>query len=282
MKIVRNPQEMRQGVMKLRKQGCSIGLVPTMGALHEGHLRLIQQARERNDKVVVSIFVNPLQFGRNEDFSRYPGDLKKDVSFCRKAGVDYVFVPSTQALYPNDFKTSVNVEGLSDVLCGFYRSGHFKGVATIVAKLFNIIPADTAYFGQKDAQQVLIVQRMVRDLNFPVEIRTVPTVREPDGLAMSSRNAYLSATQRKDAAVLSQSLRRAQGLVKQGVHDAGRIKSTVEEMISAVACGGIEYVAVVNPENLQPVTIIKTKALLAIAVRIGKTRLIDNVILNTR
>lgn len=279
MKIIRNPRQMRRIVVRLKSLGRTVGFIPTMGALHEGHLSLIRQAARENKKVIVSIFVNPLQFGRNEDLSCYPRDIKKDSFLCKKAGVDYIFAPSVGALYPDGFRTSVNVEALSDVLCGFYRPGHFKGVATVVAKLFNIIPADTVYLGQKDAQQGLIIRTMARDLDFPVKIRILPIIREPDGLALSSRNAYLSVSERKDATVLFRSLKKAQELVKDGVRDPLRLKNVVERMIQAAHPVAIEYVALVKPETLEPVAQVTDKTLLAVAMRIGNTRLIDNIIL---
>lgn len=282
MKIIRSPKEMQRCMQMLRKKGLSIGFVPTMGALHEGHGRLIHEAARDNDRVVVSIFVNPLQFGRNEDYGRYPRDLKKDASFCKRMKVDYIFAPAVQALYPPGFRTSVNVEGLGDVLCGFFRPGHFRGVTTIVAKLFNIVGADTAYFGQKDAQQAVIIQRMVRDLDLPVKVRVVPIVREPDGLALSSRNAYLSPLERRDAVVLSQSLRKARELVKGGVRDPLRIKHVVERMVQATSTASVEYVALVDRQTLEPVSRITAGTLLALAVRVGRTRLIDNTVLGLR
>ncbi len=282
MKIIRSPRQMQRLVQTLRKKGLSIGFVPTMGALHAGHGRLIKEAARDNDRVVVSIFVNPLQFGRNEDYGRYPRDLKEDSSFCKRMKVDYIFAPAVQALYPLGFRTSVNVEGLSEVLCGFFRPGHFRGVTTVVAKLLNIVPADTVYLGQKDAQQAVIIQRMVRDLDFPIKVRIVPIVREPDGLALSSRNAYLSPLERRDALVLSQSLKKARELVKDGVRDPMRIKHVVERMLQSASTASVEYVALVDHRTLEPVSRIASGTLLALAVRVGKTRLIDNAVLALR
>jgi pantoate--beta-alanine ligase len=279
MKIITKPEKMQETVRLLKKQGFSIGFVPTMGALHYGHASLIKKARQENKKVVVSIFVNPAQFGYNEDFLRYPRNLKKDSLFCRRLGVDFIFYPKASDIYPEGFKTYVNVEGMGDVLCGFYRPGHFKGVVTIVAKLFNIIPADIAYFGQKDAQQLAIIQRMVQDLNLPIKIRSVATVRDNDGLALSSRNVYLNKKTRKDALALSGSLKLASGLVKKGVYDCSKICEAVKEFLVTVDPQSIDYVAIVDPQTLKPLRRIKKKALLVLAVRIGQVRLIDNAVL---
>ncbi len=279
MIIIRSPEKMRSITDSLHRKGKSVGFVPTMGALHQGHLSLIRQARLENDRVVVSIFVNPVQFGYNEDFARYPRDLQKDSSLCRKAGVDYLFYPGAKDIYPAGFKSYVCVEGLSDILCGFYRPGHFRGVATVVAKLFNIVAADKAYFGQKDAQQAVIIARLAEDLNFPVKIRVLPTVRESGGLAMSSRNAYLSPAERQKALVIPRSLKKAQELVKKGVRGCSRIAESVKEVLVSADPQSIDYVAIVDPRSLQPLNRINKQALLLVAVKIGKARLIDNIIL---
>ncbi|MCM8792616.1 MAG: pantoate--beta-alanine ligase [Candidatus Omnitrophica bacterium] len=256
----------------------SVGFVSTMGYLHQGHLSLIQKARRENDFVVVSIFVNPIQFGPKEDFQRYPRDLKRDVRLCKKAGVDVIFYPHAQDMYSKNFKTYVVVEELSDKLCGSFRPGHFKGVTTVVAKLFNIVQPDIAYFGQKDAQQAIIIKRMVKDLNIPVRIRVLPIVRESDGLAMSSRNVYLNEDERRRAVIIYNALRYAQDLVRKKTKNSSFIINRVKNIIKPKV-DKIDYIEIVDLEELLPVDKIKGKVLLAIAVRIGKTRLIDNSIL---
>ncbi len=260
-----------------KRQGYCIGLVPTMGALHDGHLSLIRAARRDNDKVVVSIFVNPAQFGPKEDFKKYPRDLSRDAALCRKQGVDIIFYPSAKEMYPFNYKTYVEANDLSVVLCGKFRPGHFRGVATVVLKLFNIVEPDLAYFGQKDAQQAIIIQRMARDLNMPLGIITVPTRREKDGLAMSSRNAYLTAQERKSAVVLSRALKLAQDLVDSGQRDSQSIIAKIKALIRKSPRCKTQYVQVADLENLKPLAKIKDRALIALAVYIGKTRLIDNI-----
>jgi pantoate--beta-alanine ligase len=249
-----------------------------MGALHEGHLSLIRRARKENDIVIVSIFVNPAQFGPKEDFKNYPRDLKRDSRLCRKGGVDVLFYPDAKQIYPQNYKTYITVEGLSDSLCGKFRPGHFRGVATIVAKLFNIVSPDIAYFGQKDAQQAIIIKRMIEDLNMPVKIKVMPIVREPDGLAMSSRNIYLSPQERKDAAVLYASLIRAKKLIIEGKKDPQGVTKEMKKMIEDKKSAKVQYIAIVNPENLKQVNKIRGRTLVLLAVYIGKTRLIDNII----
>ena len=214
MKIIRGIIPMQKLCGRLKAEGRKIGFVPTMGALHEGHLALIRKARKENDTLVVSIFVNPAQFGPKEDFKRYPRSLTRDSLLCKKCGVDIIFSPAVSSIYPKGYRTYVRVEGLSEVLCGAFRKGHFRGVATVVAKLFNIVQPDRAYFGQKDAQQCVIIKKMCRDLNMPLDIKVLPTVRGPGGLALSSRNAYLSPEERKDALVLFQALSKAKELIK--------------------------------------------------------------------
>ncbi|MGE5197577.1 MAG: pantoate--beta-alanine ligase [Deltaproteobacteria bacterium] len=279
MKIIRSPAQMSKVSRQFKRRGLSLGLVPTMGALHEGHLSLMRRAREENDKVCVSIFVNPAQFGPREDFSRYPRNFRKDAAACRKVGVDVIFYPDAARMYPSDFKTYICVKELGNVLCGRSRPGHFEGVATVVTKLFNIAGPDRAYFGQKDAQQAIIIRRVARDLNMPVGIKVLPIVREKDGLAMSSRNRYLSAAQRKDALVLHESLNKAKAMLRQGVGDSGAIVKKIKTFLAKTGSARIDYVAIVDPGDLKPVTKIKDKALLALAVWIGKTRLIDNAVL---
>ncbi|MDD5156025.1 MAG: pantoate--beta-alanine ligase [Candidatus Omnitrophica bacterium] len=279
MRIIRSPKQMFEVSQKLKKRGCRTGLVPTMGALHKGHLSLIRRAAQENDKVVVSIFVNPIQFGPKEDFRRYPRNLKKDALLCRNENADFIFYPSAALMYPPGFRTQVSVRELSDVLCGAYRPGHFQGVTTVVAKLFNIVMPDTAYFGQKDAQQALIIQRMAKDLDMPVKIRVMPIIREKDGLAMSSRNAYLDSAQREKAAVLYQALNKARESVKSGIADCALLTKRARATIIKNKPRKIDYISIVDMETLEPVKKIKDKALLALAVWFGNTRLIDNVIL---
>ena len=266
-----------RGIIKAWKdKGFSIGLVPTMGFLHDGHLSLIQRARKQNDKVVVSVFVNPTQFGPNEDFDAYPRDIKKDLQRCESAGVDVVFAPAVADMYPSENKVYIDVEELGNGLCGAARPGHFRGVCTVVAKLFNIVKPDRAYFGEKDAQQLAIIKRMVYDLNFDVEIISCPIVREPDGLAMSSRNAYLSQQERAAALILSRALGEAKQLLLSGERDSRAAKQLMTDMISNEPLARIDYIEIVDAMSLVPVEIIKQPVLVALAVYIGKTRLIDN------
>ncbi|MEK6727708.1 MAG: pantoate--beta-alanine ligase [Candidatus Omnitrophota bacterium] len=276
MKIIRNIKEMSEVAKKHRQRRKSIGLVPTMGALHEGHLSLVRQARRENVFVVVSIFVNPAQFGAKEDLKSYPEPFKNDLVSCRKEGVDIIFHPEAKQIYPEGYKTYVEVKNLSDLLCGKPRPGHFIGVATIVTKFFNIVQPDTAYFGQKDAQQAVIIKKMVKDLNIPVEIKVMPIVRQKDGLAMSSRNTYLSAQGKKDALVLSQSLNLAKDLIQKGLRDSHKIIHSMNNLIKNKKAAKIEYIAIVDSKNLKPIEIIKNHCLIALAVKIGKARLIDN------
>lgn len=281
MKIIRKIKQMSLFSKNARLRSKSIGFVPTMGALHEGHLGLIRKARRENDTVAVSIFVNPAQFGAREDLKKYPRDLKRDAKLCKKAGVDIIFCPHAKDMYRNGYNTYISVLGLSDVLCGRFRPGHFKGVATIVNKLFNIIQPDTAYFGQKDAQQAVIIKRMVEDLNIPVKIRMMPTVRERDGLAMSSRNTYLNKDERKDAAVLYQALILARNSIKAGIKDAAQITSRMRQLIQKKKTTKIDYISIVGPDNLKPVKKIPRICLVALAVWVGKTRLIDNLMIKS-
>lgn len=276
MKLVTTIAELRRA--RTAATG-SAGLVPTMGYLHEGHLALIRRARTENELVVVSIFVNPTQFGPAEDFSRYPRDLPRDLALCREAGVDLVFAPEPPAMYPEGFQTYVEVVELAQGLCGASRPGHFRGVATVVAKLFHLIQPDRAYFGEKDAQQLRVIRRMVRDLNMPVEIVSVPTVREPDGLAMSSRNVYLSAEERRAATVLSRALYLARDLVAAGERDAAVIGRRMRDLLDAEPLARVDYLAVVDDESLAPVLRIERPTLVALAVFFGRTRLIDNMLL---
>jgi pantoate--beta-alanine ligase len=280
MRVLETIAAMKQQMKAWRQAGKSVGLVPTMGYFHEGHLSLMRQARAENDAVVVSLFVNPTQFGPHEDLERYPRDFAQD---CRKAealGVDVLFAPTAEEMYPPGYCTYVHVEGLTDSLCGASRPGHFRGVATVVLKLFHIIPADRAYFGEKDFQQLRVIQRMVADLNLDVEIIPMPIVREPDGVAMSSRNAYLNPAERQAAGVLYRALQRAQEAVAAGERDARKLQQAVTAFIRSEPLARIDYVAVVDPQTLEEVSEVAGPTLLALAVHIGPARLIDNVMLH--
>jgi pantoate--beta-alanine ligase len=281
MEIITTVRELKKCVHLAKKQGKTVGLVPTMGYLHEGHLTLMRKAREENDCVVASIFVNPLQFGQGEDFASYPRDLKQDSLRAASVGVDWVFAPKVAEMYPQGFEnmnTFVEVSGVTAGLCGASRPGHFRGVATVVSKLFHIVEPDRAYFGQKDAQQVVVIQKMVQDLNMNVTIVPVPIVREADGLALSSRNIYLSSAERQAALVLSQSLQLATKLLESGVQESDKILQQMTELIQREPLATIDYLVIVDTEMLESVSTIQRPVLIAMAVRIGKTRLIDNII----
>lgn len=277
MRIVRSISQMQKISGALKGRGKTIGLIPTMGALHEGHLSLVRRARKENDITAVSIFVNPIQFGPKEDLDRYPRPIKKDIDLCKKERVDLIFYPRAEDMYPQTFKSSVEVKDLGEALCGRSRPGHFRGVTTVVAKLFNIVRPDSAYFGQKDAQQALIIGRMAEDLNFPLKVKIMPIVRQADGLAMSSRNVYLSAEERKDSVVLHKALGLARELISYGQRDAGRVIAKMKTLISSRKSARIEYIAIVDGQSLEPVKTIGNNCLIALAVRFGKTRLIDNL-----
>ena len=281
MKIIRSIKEMSNFSQMMHIKGKTIGFVPTMGALHEGHLTLIRQVHKENDIVVVSIFVNPIQFGPKEDYRRYPRNLKLDAQLCEKAGADVIFCPDAQQMYPGSYKTYVIVEDLSDCLCGKLRPGHFKGVATVVTKLFNIVNPDIAYFGQKDAQQAIIVKKTVGDLNIPVQIKVMPTIREKDGLAMSSRNAYLNKEERQDATVLYQALILAKNLIREGNINASDIIRKMRQLINKKKRAQIQYISIVDLKDLKPVDKIRDKVLVALSIWIGKTRLIDNIVVGS-
>jgi pantoate--beta-alanine ligase len=276
MKIIERIDAMRKLRHKLTEP---IGLVPTMGYLHEGHLALVRWARAENPSVVVSIFVNPTQFGPQEDFSSYPRDTKRDLALLSKEGADVVFMPSVAEMYPGQFDGWVEVGKVTERLEGASRPGHFRGVATVCAKLFNIVQPTRAYFGQKDAQQAVVIKKMVADLNMNLEIVTVPTVREPDGLAMSSRNTYLNPEERKAAVVLYQALSLAQRLWSHGETDANRLRGEMIRLIQKQPLANIDYVSVANAETLDELDTVNPPALVSLAVKIGKTRLIDNVVL---
>ena len=278
--VVRDGEVLRRQVAELRRRGNKVGLVPTMGALHEGHLSLVRAALAECDACVVSIFVNPAQFGPSEDFARYPRARDADLDRLADLGVQLAFVPETADVYRPGHSTWVEVGSVAEPLEGESRPGHFRGVATIVLKLFNLAGADVAYFGQKDYQQALVIRRMVEDLNVPVEVRVRPTVREPDGLAMSSRNAYLDPGERARAASRYASLCAAERLVAAGQTEAGRIRREIETILIDSGEAEIEYIALVDPETLQPRSAADGPTLIALAVRIGQTRLIDNCLLN--
>ena len=280
MQVATTITEIRARVSKARAEGKTIGFVPTMGALHAGHVSLIEAAAARCDYVVVSLFVNPTQFGPGEDFEKYPRPFDKDLAICERHGVDAVFAPSRAEMYPRDNLTWVTVERVSEPLCGRFRPGHFRGVATVCAKLFNIVGADLAFFGQKDAQQVAVIRRMVADLNLPLEIVVCPTVREPDGLAMSSRNQYLSPQERKEATVIYRSLQKSAELIRAGETDVARITGQMCEVLRQVPALRLEYVSIVDAEGLEDLKQVQGKVLVAIAARLGATRLIDNIVVD--
>ena len=278
MKIVKTIKEVREIVKSWKSEGNSIGFVATMGYLHEGHASLIDASVNNNDKTVVSIFVNPMQFGANEDLSSYPRDLNHDSKLCQEHHVDLIFNPEPSEMYGEDFYTYVNMDVLPNDLCGITRPIHFKGVCTVVNKLFNIVQPNNAYFGQKDAQQLAIIKQMVKDLNMPLEVHGCPIVREADGLAKSSRNTYLNAEERQSALILSKAIQLGENLVKNGERDCSKILTPMVELISSEPLAKIDYVKIVDLKTIQPVDTIKKPILCAMAVYIGKTRLIDNFI----
>jgi pantoate--beta-alanine ligase len=282
MKIITRVDQMKKISKRLKSQGKTIGFVPTMGFLHQGHLSLVRESLRRTDATVVSIFVNPTQFGPGEDFKDYPRDLKKDSKLLKKQGVDYLFVPEPDEMYPESYKTYVEVHDLQSRLCGCSRPTHFRGVCTVVLKLFNIVKPDISFFGQKDAQQAIIIKRMVRDLNLDVKVEALPTVREKDGLALSSRNIYLNKEQRKAALVLSKSLKEAEVMVRKGERDAAAILNRMREIIGKEPLASVDYVEIVDMEELKPITRVEKQALAAAAIFVGKARLIDNTILGVK
>jgi pantoate--beta-alanine ligase len=282
MEIINRRQRMSSVARKIRReQDRTIGLVPTMGALHEGHLSLVREARRMCDVVVVSVFVNPTQFGPSEDYEHYPRDLTKDTALLTDYNVDYIFAPSPEEIYPKDFSTYVNVGGLSKPLEGATRPGHFRGVATVVAILLNTVHPDFAFFGQKDAQQAVIIKRMVRDLAFDTEIVVLPTVREDSGLAISSRNLYLNAEEQQSASAIHQGLKKAKEVFKKGERHASKLEEIVRTTIEAEARARVDYVSVVDAETLEKLDKLDERPILiAVAAYVGKTRLIDNTMLN--
>ncbi|MGC8871523.1 MAG: pantoate--beta-alanine ligase [Caldimicrobium sp.] len=276
MEVIRSIAEMKAKSLSFKKRGETIGFVPTMGYLHEGHLSLVRLARIKADKVVVSIFVNPLQFGPSEDYYIYPRDLERDLALLEKERVDVVFIPDEEEMYPPDFQTYVEVTKLTQGLCGPYRPGHFRGVTTVVLKLFNIVKPDLAVFGEKDYQQLRVIQQMVKDLNLDVEIIPHPIVREESGLAMSSRNTYLSEEERHSAVALYQSLKMAERVIFEGERDAERVRTLIKDYLEKFPHNKVQYVEIVDPETLERVSEINGPVLIALAVFVGKTRLIDN------
>lgn len=281
MEVAKTIEKVRELVKNARSEGRNIGLVPTMGALHVGHFSLIDAATKDCDFVVVSIFVNPTQFCPGEDFENYPRPLEADLKICTKAGVDIVFAPSPAQMYPDENVTWVTVEKLTEPLCGMSRPGHFRGVTTVCTKLFNIVAPDVAYFGQKDAQQAIVIKRMVADLNMPLEIIICPTIREPNGLAISSRNQYLTASQKKDAANIYISLQTCRKLIEDGTTDTNQIITEMQKILRQIPSGQIEYVSIVDAETLESIDKISGKILAAVAVKVGPARLIDNIMLDT-
>jgi len=282
MKIIRDIDEMHAASRAARMGGLSIGFVPTMGALHEGHLSLVRRARTQATLIVVSIFVNPLQFGPGEDFARYPRNLEADCALLEPEGVEVVFAPTTEQMYPPDANTVVYVEGLSERLDGRSRPGHFRGVSTVVAKLFHIVDPDCAVFGQKDAAQVAVLRRMVRDLNMPIDLVVAPIARDAEGLALSSRNAYLRPEERRQALVLYRALRRVEELAGAGETNSERLRSAALYVLADEPAAVLDYLEIVDPDTLLPVSSVAQGALVAVAANFGSTRLIDNVLLPPR
>ncbi|AHM56313.1 pantothenate synthetase PanC [Peptoclostridium acidaminophilum DSM 3953] len=279
MQLVRKIDEIKAAARGAAREGKSVGLVPTMGYLHEGHISLMKKARAENDFLAVSIFVNPTQFGPSEDLDSYPRDLERDLRLCEEAGVNIVFAPESSEMYPEGYSTYVTVEGgVTAGLCGKSRPIHFRGVATVVTKLFNIVRPERAYFGQKDAQQVAVIKKMVRDTNQDVQVIACPIVREADGLALSSRNTYLSPSERQDALTLSSSLFGAVGLISSGEKSAAAVRGYIESRFAGIESASIDYIEIVDPDTMEPLSLISNRALIAIAVKIGKTRLIDNIV----
>lgn len=276
MELVTTVEEVRSRVKQWKKEGLTVGLVPTMGYLHDGHKSLIDRAVKENDRVVVSDFVNPTQFGENEDLGSYPRDIERDSKLCEEAGAALIFHPAPEEMYAPDYCTFVDMNKLTDVLCGKTRPIHFSGVCSVVSKVFNIVTPDRAYFGQKDAQQLAVIRRMVRDLNFDIEIVGCPIVREPDGLALSSRNTYLNTEERKAALVLNQALKLGKDMMESGETDAVKIRKAMVEHIEKEPLARIDYVEIVDADSLESVQKIENKVLTAMAVYIGNTRLIDN------
>ena len=282
MEVAETIESVRALVKAARNKGKKIGLVPTMGALHIGHISLIEAAVKQCDFVVVSIFVNPTQFGPGEDFEKYPRPLNSDLKICRKTGVDVVFAPTQEQMYPSENLTWVNVEKLTELLCGQFRPTHFRGVTTVCAKLFNVVAPDFAFFGRKDAQQAIVIKRMVADLNMPLEIVICPTVRQPDGLAVSSRNKYLTEEQKKDATLIYKSLQKCREMIDDGATNSETIIAEMRKILNQAPSIEIEYISIVDAETLQNIDNIAGKVLTAVAVQIGPARLIDNMLVDVR
>ena len=279
MKVVKTIDEVRELVKAWKAEGLRVGLVPTMGFLHEGHQSLIIKAVEENDRVVVSDFVNPTQFGPKEDLASYPRDIERDAKLCEEAGADLIFHPEPEEMYAPDYCTFVDMDGLTKGLCGKTRPTHFRGVCSVVAKLFNIVAPDSAYFGQKDAQQLAVIRRMVRDLNFDIRIVACPIIREEDGLAKSSRNTYLNAEERAAAVVLSRALNKGKALIESGEQSAAKVKDVIMEELCKEPLAKVDYVEVVDADSIEAIKELNGNVLVAIAVYIGKTRLIDNIMI---
>lgn len=280
MEVVETIESVRDIVKAARQKGKKVGLVPTMGALHRGHISLIEAAGRTCDFVVVSIFVNPTQFGPGEDFKKYPRTFEADLEICRKAGVGLVFAPGAEQMYGKEELTWVTVEKLTEPLCGRFRPGHFRGVATVCAKLFNIVLPDVAFFGQKDGQQALVVKRMAADLKMPLEIVVCPTVREPDGLAVSSRNKYLTEEERKDSVLIYKSLEKCREMIESGTRDTETIVAAMREVLSRAPSIQIQYVSIVDAETLESLDKVRGKVMAAVAGRLGSARLIDNIMVD--
>ena len=280
MKVAKTIDSVRKLIANAGENCKKVGFVPTMGALHRGHVSLIEKAVKNSDFVVVSIFVNPTQFGPEEDFEKYPRPLEDDLKICKDNSVNLVFAPPVKEIYTEKNFTWVNVEKLTETLCGKSRPGHFRGVTTVCAKLFNIVEPDIAFFGQKDAQQAIVIKKMVTDLNLPIKIVVCPTVREPDGLAVSSRNKYLTDDQRKQATLIYKALQTAEKMIKQGIKNPQTITEQMRKTLSKQPSIKIEYISIVNTQNLQPIDLIGKKNLIAIAAKLGSTRLIDNIIVD--
>lgn len=278
MQVVKTKTQLRAALQPHRREGRSVGFVPTMGYLHDGHLALVQRARRENDVVAVSIFVNPTQFGPNEDLAAYPRDLERDLALLEQAGTDIVFCPAVEELYPPGYMTYVHIEGaITGTLCGRSRPGHFRGVATIVSKLFHLVMPRRAYFGQKDAQQVAVIQQMVRDLDFDLEVVPCATVREADGLALSSRNTFLTAAQRARAPMIHQALQDARSTIAAGERRAVKVVERIKDRLAAMDDSTIDYVSIVDARTLVDLDTVGGEVLIAVAIRVGRTRLIDNI-----
>ncbi|MEF9426338.1 MAG: pantoate--beta-alanine ligase [Candidatus Mariimomonas ferrooxydans] len=280
MQIIKTIKDMQSLSRKLRSERKLIGFVATMGALHEGHLSLVKRSVDESDITVAGIFVNPKQFGPKEDFKQYPEDMEGDLKKLSAMKADAVFIPDEKEMYPHGFSTNIDMNKTGEILCGMSRPAHFNGVATVIAKLFNIVMPDRAYFGQKDFQQIIVIKKLARELNFDIDIIVCPTIREPDGLAMSSRNSYLNKEERKAALVLYRALKHGEALIGKDIHDLSHVKKEMEARIKSEPLAKIEYIEVVDPQSLEKIKTVKTPLAICIAVKIGKTRLIDNLIIH--